>query len=229
MKYNEIFKSRRIAKGLTQQEVADKCKVSLMTVSSAEQPYAKCKQVPSEKYIKKFAREMGGSHGDIIELERNLMIERALRIIPQSVQGIFRNLIENASTGLCVEGEMPATFREIVQNDWASAQKKHRKIPEKDQAVIKDTIDNKLFLPRNDIIKMAKLLDGDINRYLLAAEYLTDDLHTLLQRHPFGADFPAKLNRMPQKDLDLFMNIFTYAVNCYMKAYSHKILDYEPN
>jgi len=225
MKYNEIFKNRRLAKGLTQQEVADKCKVSLMTVSASEQPYKKSRPIPSESYMKTFAKVFGGNRNDINDLEKQLLVQRALLTIPESVQKYFRDSIENKSSGLCVEGEMPSAFRELVKNDLAIAKKKKQDISENDMAIIRDTINNKMFLPRNDVIKLARLLKGDVNMYLLAAEYLTDNLRILLHRHNFGASFAETLNRMPQKDLDLFMNIFTYAVHCYMKAYPKKAID----
>jgi len=224
MKYHEIFKNRRLAKGLTQQEVADKCKVSLMTVSASEQPYKKSRPIPSEAYMKAFARAIGGNRNDVNNLEKQLLVQRALLTIPESVQKYFRDCIEDKSTGLCMEGEMPVTFRELVKNDLAVAKKKNQHIPEQDMVIIRDTINNKMFLPRNDVIKMARLLKGDVNMYLLAAEYLTDNMRILLQRHSFGPSFAETLNKMPQKDLDLFMNIFTYAVNCYMKAYPKKAL-----
>jgi len=225
MQYNEIFKKRRLEKGFTQQEVADKCRVALMTVSSAEQPPKKNRALPSEVYIKRFARAMGNNVKDSRELEKMLMIQRGLHVVPVSVQKYFRDRIENKTSGLCVDGEMPLMFRELVKNDWMIAKKNNRKISDADQAIIQGTIENRMFLPRHDVIKMANILGGDVDMYLLAADYLTSNLRALLNRNDkFGPDFGGILNRMPQKDLNLLMDIFIFAVNCYMKTYQHKII-----
>lgn len=216
MGYSRLFKSRRISAGLTQKEVSKKLRCSIMTVSTAERPYGITKQLPSEEYIKKFVHYFGTSESDQIELERNLMIERALIYLPPIVAEQFRESLTNRRT--VNRGAMPLPFRKLLATDWRKCSNPKKQ----DHQYIEAVIDGERLISRDDVIALAKCLHGDTDKYLLASQYLTDGMIAFINLSGRGTLVLDHMIDLPREDFDFFINSFLYVLEQYKRIHGPK-------
>lgn len=218
MGYSDILKERRQSRDMTQKAVAQKLNFSIMTVSNAERPYIDTNQLPSEEYIKAFVDYFGTNDLDKEELFRKLMIERALIKLPDIVAKQFKECLNNQY--IARSGAMPPSFRELINTDWTMARKKNlKKFTAKD---INDIINGTLLISRDDIILLAEELKKDRNKYLLTAGYLSEDMLELYNRINISTDLIARLLKLPENELSMFVEFFKNTLELYEKYYVKK-------
>jgi transcriptional regulator with XRE-family HTH domain len=222
MGYFNIIKHRRLAAELTQKELAEKLKCSVMTVSASERPYKETKQLPSETYLEKVAQFFGTSKSDKIDLARRLLTERALISLPPVVAEQFRRSLSQRA--VAHSGSMPVAFRNAVNKDWiATGKESLRDFSATDVAAI---INGTRLLSRDEVILLANNLGQNGDSYLFIALYLTNSMLILSQHlgNFFNAGFGNRLNAMPDKDLRMFADIFMFALKQYEMNYKYKIV-----
>jgi transcriptional regulator with XRE-family HTH domain len=214
MGYSNMLKDLRIAAGLSQMEVAQKLCCSIMTVSQAERSYKETNRLPSELYIKKFVRHFAASPGERKELERKLMVERALITLPPVVAEQLKESLTGRAMAVS-HGRMPMAFRKVVAIDWKKAN--HQDLPGFSKDTVRAIIDGSLLISRDDIIALATALKQEPDRYLFEADYMTDGLLKFYQRRGLTYGFTRRLNAMSKQDLDMIMDIFNYALDVFEK------------
>lgn len=218
MGYDDILKRRRKHANMTQNEVAHKLRCSIMTVSTSERPYRDTKQLPSEQYIKKFANFFGVNPDDKLDLERQLMVERALINLPPIVAEQFRESL--SSHGIANSGAMTLAFRNKLEADWKDVKDNAKK--QYDRELIQTVISGERLLSRDGVIALAQALGRDPETYLAVAQMMTEEMRNFTIRYKRGPDLIRLLNRLDQEDSDLFMNTFLYSLDLYLQTHKHK-------
>lgn len=209
MGYATIFKSRRTFSNMSQKEVARKLKCAVMTVSNAERSFEETQHLPSERYIKKFASYFGTSRQDKAELEKKLMFERALLLLPPGVGTLIRHCLTDQNEVKAM-GAMPMTFRNMLAEDVKTAQKSRLKSIGKDK--LDEVINGTRLLSRDDVILFAEALHQNTEKYLYEAQYFTDGILYFLNASGLGYELGEYITRMSKNEFDLIVKPFVYSL-----------------
>ena len=212
MGYSKILLNRRRSAGKTQKEVANILRCSVSTISLSEHPYKDTKQLPSEQYLKRFVNAFGVSAQDKIELERQLLTERALIIMPPIVGEQFKESLSDRK--IVSSGAMPLPFRKMLAADWKNIKDRESKKYNKD--LIQSVIHGERLMARDDVIDLAIALKKDPEVYLFQARYITEEMLTFFEKGTM-TDVIRSLNRMNKEDFDLLINIFVFSVEQYVQ------------
>lgn len=212
--YPDLLKYRRMDLGLQQKDVARILKCSPNTVSNSEKPYRETKTLVSVWYIKKFCQQFCKNPEDRADLEGKLLIQRSLHTLPRAV----REQMNEALTGqsVVVTGGMPMPFRKMLAADLKDV----KKTPLSFSAdVLNAVVKGERLLSRDDVAKLAGELRQSPNQYLYDAGYLTDSILAFMRRSGLNHEAVDYLVAMPQKDFDLCMNIFRFALEEHSRLY----------
>lgn len=211
--YHDLFRYRRMDLGLQQKDVARILNCSKNTVLNSEKPYKETETLVSVSYIKKFCRQFCKNPEDRADLEGKLLIQRSLHTLPPAV----REQMNEALTGqsVVVTGGMPLPFRKTLVDNLKNA----KKVSSFPADVLKAVAKGEQLLSRDDVAKLAKELKQSPDQYLYEAGYLTDGILAFMRRSGLNHEAVEYLVAMPQKDFDLCMNIFRFALEEYSRLY----------
>lgn len=214
--YNDLLKYRRMDLGLQQKDVARILNCAANTVSNSEKPYRESDVLVSVSYIKKFCQHFCKTPEDRADLESKLLIQRSLHTLPAGAREQINEMLTGQS--VVATGGMSLPFRKMLATDLKGV----KKVPSFTADVLNAVVKGERLLSRDDVAKLAKELKQSPDQYLYEAGYLPENILAFMRRSGLNHEAIGYLVSMPQKDFDLCMNIFRFALEEYNRLYGPK-------
>ncbi|MEM4134552.1 MAG: helix-turn-helix transcriptional regulator [Candidatus Micrarchaeia archaeon] len=177
MEFKKLLKEIRLKKGIKARELAKKAGVTDVYIYAIENPNDM--RLPSDNMIRRIAHALAENEVEEAQISKQLLSAKALSKIAEEA----RNSIEKEKIEKIIPTEsMPIEFVEKLKKDL-----ENKNIDEISQnsGINKEIINNILqyrgIISRKDVVALAMALNQSVYDYLLAANYVPDNVKNLLK------------------------------------------------
>jgi transcriptional regulator with XRE-family HTH domain len=217
----DTIKQIREKHDLSQKQFGIKIGVTATYVSYLERPYSKeHKYLPSEDLLRKIAKEFSQSEADRLEMEENLLLERAKLVIAPEIVKDY--LLEVKKSKILIgdkggKGRMPSMFIVKFKKDIQKTPNfyKTSKIP---KSTIDAVLKGEQIISREKVISLANDLNQPIEDYLILSGYMPYEFVETLA-HSGMISMLRTLSELSPKEKDEMIK----AINSIIKVHIKKV------
>ncbi|NPV51719.1 MAG: helix-turn-helix transcriptional regulator [Candidatus Methanofastidiosum sp.] len=198
-KLGNLIREYREKRGLLLQELGKKVDVNYTHISYIE----KGLRTPSEELLAKLAHVFAENEQEEKELRERFFFYLAQIKAPKEIRSKLRlkGGRETKQEQDAVKSSMPRAFLDLLRKHVAVKPPEffdEAGIPYKR---IRKVLDGEGWLERAEVIKLATLLGGNVNEYLLKAEYIPEEFEAILGRKSV-IELMRSLKKLPPEQLD---------------------------
>lgn len=169
----EFIKYHREKKGMSLADLGKKVGVSYIHISYLE----KGLRIPSEELLKELAKIFANSKEEEVQIRQKMFFYLAQIKAPAEISDKL-SFVQDSNKELL---SMPDPFLYILEKSIKNKKDNLKKLEHELYEKIYNVLDRKAILTRTEIIKIAEVLQEDVDVFLLLAGYLPDkDLPTII-------------------------------------------------
>lgn len=177
MEFKKLLKEIRLKKGIKARELAKKAGVTDVYIYAIENPNDM--RLPSDNMIRRIAHALAENEVEEAQISKQLLSAKALsKIAEEARDSIEKEKIEK----IILTESMPIEFVEKLKKDLEN---KNLDEISKNSGINKEIINNILqyrgIISRKDVVALAMALNQSVYDYLLAANYIPDNVKNLLK------------------------------------------------
>lgn len=198
-KLGNLIREYREKRGLLLQDLGKRVDVNYTHISYIE----KGMRTPSDELLAKLAHELAENEQEEKELRERFFFYLAQIKAPKEIRNKLKLKGEKEikKEEEFIREPMPKAFLDVLRKDAAIKQPEffdNAGIPYK---LIRKVLDGEAWLSREEVIKLANLMNRDVNEYLIKAEYIPEEFENMLGRKSV-AELMRALKKLPPESMD---------------------------
>ncbi len=213
MQLHEYFKKYRERAKLAPMRMAHLLKISYGYYTRLEKPFEEGKALPSEDLIRRFVEHTVPDPEERKQVLKEMLEARIKLVLPPELY------MKHTSAPSELKDSMPESFlhrlRLDIESIGLSAFCKRTEVPE---SFVEEVLEGKRALSREMVIKFAKALDRPVVEYLMLADYVTDDLKSLLGPRGNVEVLTRMLERVSPEKIAEFVETLETLISLYKKS-----------
>lgn len=212
MEFKKLLKEIRLKKGIKARELAKKAGVTDVYIYAIENPNDM--RLPSDNMIRRIAHALAENEVEEAQISKQLLSAKALsKIAEEARDSIEKEKIEK----IILTESMPIEFVEKLKKDLEN---KNLDEISQNSGVSKEVINNILqykgIIPRKDVIALATALNQSVYEYLLAANYIPDNIKNLL-KHDKISSLLRSLEDLSKEDINSLVDGIISIIEAYKR------------
>lgn len=213
MHLHEYFKKYRQRAKLPAKRMSQLLKISYGYYTRLEKPFEEGKALPSEDLIRRFLEYTVPTPEEREQALKEMLDARIRLILPPELY------TKHTSTTSEIRDPMPESFLHRLRHDIESIGMstfcKRTEVPE---SFVKEVLEGKRALSKDMVVKFAKALDKSVVEYLTLADYLTDNLKSLLGPEDNISVLTRMLEKIPTEKISQFIETLETLISLYKKS-----------